>query len=124
MSYYNEGIQDSLLYVELDDVIVDYNLNQLEMANIARDEILKDTIACFAEIVPYEIVITIFNEISYIWNELFINKLLDVLNTGVYGNNLTVNEKTLIKSYVDFKYNNTVESSALLVSLDEHLGAL
>ena len=124
MSYYNEGIQDSLLYGELENVILDYNLNQLEIANIVRDSVLKDTVACFAEYSPYETVITIFNETSYVWNEFFINKLLNIISTGLYGNDLTHKELAISKDYIGFKYNNTIEPSALLVSLDEHLGAL
>lgn len=129
MSYYNEATPDALLYSEVNkldnvDIVLDYSLNQFEMANIVRDCVLRDTISCFAEVIPYEIVITIFNETTYKWNDLFVNKLLDVLKSGVYGNNLTVNEKILIKDYVDFKYNNTIPPSPLLTSLDEYIGAL
>lgn len=129
MSYYDEVTSDALLYSEVNklkdvDIVLDYSLNQFEMANVVRDCVLRDTISCFAEVIPYEIIITIFNETTYKWNDLFVNKLLDVLKSGVYGNNLTSNEKILIKDYVDFKYNNTVEPSPLLVSLDEYIGAL
>lgn len=129
MSYYDEVTSDALLYSEVNklkdvDIVLDYSLNQFEMANVVRDCVLRDTISCFAEVIPYEIIITIFNETTYKWNDLFVNKLLDVLKSGAYGNNLTSNEKILIKDYVDFKYNNTVEPSPLLVSLDEYIGAL
>lgn len=114
---------DSLMYKELPDAL-DFGLNQLEKATAVRDYSFTETIKAFSEIIPYEIVTTIFNETKYIWNVLFVDKLLKVLNTGVYGNDLTFKEKELIKSYVDFKYNGTVESSDLLVSLDEFIGAM
>ena len=118
----SEIIDDALLDIALVKENGEYE-NQLEVANRVRTEIAMDVVNVFAEVVPYEITTNIFNQTTYIWNNVFVNKVLDVLKIGVYGNELTRNEKSLIKSYVDFKYNNG-DSSELLISLDNYIGAM
>ena len=118
----SEIIGDALLDIALVKENGEYE-NQLEVANRVRTEIAMDVVNAFAEVVPYKTTTNIFNQTTYIWNIDFINKVLDVLKIGVYGNELTRNEKSLIKSYVDFKYNNG-ESNDLLISLDNYIGAM
>lgn len=118
----SEIIDDALLDIALVKENGEYE-NQLEVANRVRTEIAMDVISVFGEVSPYEITTNIFNQTTYIWNIDFINKVLDVLKIGTYSNNLTTNEKALIKLYVDFKYNNG-DSSELLISLDNYIGAM
>lgn len=118
----SEIIDDALLDIALVKENGEYE-NQLEVANRVRTEIAMDVVNIFAEVIPYEITTNIFNETKYIWNIDFINKVLDVLKIGTYSSDLTTNEKNLIKSYVDFKYNNG-ESNDLLISLDNYIGAM
>ena len=118
----SEIIDDALLDIALVKENGEYE-NQLEVANRVRTEIAIDVVNIFREVAPYEITTNIFNQTTYIWNNVFVNKVLDVLKIGVYGNELTRNEKSLIKSYVDFKYNNG-ESNDLLISLDNYIGAM
>lgn len=118
----SEIIDDALLDIALVKENGEYE-NQLEVANRVRTEIAMDVVNIFGEVSPYEIKINIFNQTTYIWNIDFINKVLDVLKIGTYSNDLTTNEKNLIKSYVDFKYNNG-ESNDLLISLDNYIGAM
>ena len=118
----SEIIDDALLDIALVKENGEYE-NQLEVANRLRTEIAMDVVNIFGEVSPYEITTNIFNQTTYIWNNVFVNKVLDVLKIGVYGNELTRNEKSLIKSYVDFKYNNG-ESNDLLISLDNYIGAM
>ena len=118
----SEIIDDALLDIALVKENGEYE-NQLEVANRVRTEIAMDVVNVFAVVIPYEITTNIFNQTTYIWNNVFVNKVLDVLKIGVYGNELTRNEKNLIKLYVDFKYNNG-DSSELLISLDNYIGAM
>ena len=119
----SEIIDDALLDIALVKENGEYE-NQLEVANRVRTEIAMDVVNAFAGgVVPYEITTNIFNQTIYIWNNVFVNKVLDVLKIGTYSNDLTTNEKNLIKSYVDFKYNNG-ESNDLLISLDNYIGAM
>ena len=118
----SEIIDDALFDIALVKENGEYE-NQLEVANRLRTEIAMDVVNIFGEVSPYEITTNIFNQTTYIWNNVFVNKVLDVLKIGVYGNELTRNEKSLIKSYVDFKYNNG-ESNDLLISLDNYIGAM
>ena len=118
----SEIIDDALLDIALVKENGEYE-NQLEVANRVRTEIAIDVVNIFGEVAPYEITTNIFNQTTYIWNNVFVNKVLDVLKIGVYGNELTRNEKSLIKSYVDFKYNNG-ESNDLLISLNNYIGAM
>lgn len=118
----SEIIDDALLDIALVKENGEYE-NQLEVANRVRTEIAIDVVNIFEEVSPYKITTNIFNQTTYIWNIYFINKVLDVLKIGTYSNDLTTNEKNLIKSYVDFKYNNG-ESSELLISLDNYIGAM
>ena len=118
----SEIIDDALLDIALVKENGEYE-NQLEVANRVRTEIAMDVVNIFGEVIPYEITTNIFNETKYIWNDIFVNKVLDVLKIGTYSNDLTTNEKNLIKSYVDFKYNNG-DSSELLISLDNYIGAM
>lgn len=118
----SEIIDDALLDIALVKENGEYE-NQLEVANRVRTEIAMDVVNIFGEVIPYEITTNIFNETKYIWNDIFVNKVLGVLKIGTYSNDLTTNEKNLIKSYVDFKYNNG-DSSELLISLDNYIGAM
>lgn len=118
----SEIIDDALLDIALVKENGEYE-NQLEVANRVRTEIAIDVVNIFREVAPYEITTNIFNQTTYIWNNVFVNKVLDVLKIGTYSNDLTTNEKNLIKSYVDFKYNNG-ESNDLLISLDNYIGAM
>ena len=92
----SEIIDDALLDIALVKENGEYE-NQLEVANRVRTEIAIDVVNIFREVAPYEITTNIFNQTTYIWNNVFVNKVLDVLKIGIYGNELTRNEKKFNK---------------------------
>lgn len=119
----SDVIEDSL-YFSKSTSSIDL-VNQLDKANSFRTDAVMSTVDFFSETFPYTIEKNIFNETKFIWNEYFIAKLLETINTGIYNKNLNSNEFALAKNYIDFKYNNVaVDQSDVLISLDEYIGAL
>lgn len=73
---------------------------------------------------PYERFVNIFGDVSYTWDEDFIDMLVGTLNTGIYDNKFNSYEKKIAEDYVAYKYETNVTASELITALDEHLGAL
>ena len=73
---------------------------------------------------PYERFVNIFGDVSYTWDEDFIDMLVGTLNTGIYDNKFNSYEKKIAEDYVAYKYELNGVTSELILALDEHLGAL
>ena len=73
---------------------------------------------------PYERFVNIFGDVSYTWDEDFIDMLVGTLNTGIYNNKFNSYEKKIAEDYVAYKYETNGTGSELIIALDEHLGAL
>jgi len=73
---------------------------------------------------PYERFVNIFGDVSYTWDEDFIDMLVGTLNTGIYDNKFNSYEKKIAEDYVAYKYELNGVTSELIIALDEHLGAL
>lgn len=73
---------------------------------------------------PYERFVNIFGDVSYTWDEDFIDMLVGTLNTGIYYNKFNSYEKKIAEDYVAYKYELNGVASELILALDEHLGAL
>lgn len=73
---------------------------------------------------PYERFVNIFGDVSYTWDEDFIDMLVGTLNTGIYDNKFNSYEKKIAEDYVAYKYETNVTAIELITALDEHLGAL
>ena len=73
---------------------------------------------------PYERFVNIFGDVSYTWDEDFVDMLVGTLNTGIYNNKFNSYEKKIAEDYVAYKYELNGVTSELILALDEHLGAL
>ena len=88
------------------------------------DQAATFTKRLFGHSQPYERFVNIFGDVSYTWDEDFIDMLVGTLNTGIYDNKFNSYEKKIAEDYVAYKYETNGTGSELIIALDEHLGAL
>ena len=88
------------------------------------DQAATFTKRLFGHTEPYERFVSIFGDVSYTWDNDFIDMLVGTLNTGVYDNKFNSYEQKIAQDYVAYKYETNGTGSELILALDELLGAL
>lgn len=102
----------------------DDGANEIVLDYATVDQGVGFTKRLFGYAEPYERFVNIFGDVTYTWDERFIDMLAGTIQSGIYNNEFNVYEQKIAEDYIAYKFQGGVEASELIIALDEHLGAL
>lgn len=103
----------------------DDDANEIVLDYATVDQGVWFTKRLFGYTEPYERFVNIFGDVTYTWDEDFINLLVQAIETGIYPSDwFNVYEQKIAEDYIAYKFQSGIEASELIIALDEHLGAL
>ena len=98
--------------------------NEIVLDYATVDQGVGFTKRLFGYTEPYERFVNIFGDVTYTWDERFIDMLAGTIQSGIYNNEFNVYEQKIAEDYIAYKYETNGTGSELIIALDEHLGAL
>lgn len=102
----------------------DDDANEIVLDYATVDQGVGFTKRLFGYTEPYERFVNIFGDVTYTWDEDFINLLVQAIETGIYPSDWFKYEQKIAEDYIAYKFQSGIEASELIIALDEHLGAL
>ena len=98
--------------------------NEIVLDYATVDQGVGFTKRLFGYTEPYERFVNIFGDVTYTWDERFIDMLSGTIQSGIYNNEFNIYEQKIAEDYIAYKFQSGIEASELIIALDEHLGAL